>query len=609
MPSQNKKAITLTQNGQPIPDIRAMFLEGLKLHQQNKAKEAKAVYEIVLKADPGHFNALHLLGVAYVQLGKPKTGSTFIRRALQINPDHADAHNNLGAALQELRQLEEAVSSYDQAIKLNPGFADAHKNRGDSLVQLGRLGDALMSYEKVLALRPDYDFLLGTYLNTKAKLCDWSGLDEWVQRLELGISQSKKVTKPFCATGLLDDPLLLRKASSIYVDAKFPERTALGRAIPRKTDGKIRIGYFSSDYRNHATSYLIAELLESHDKDRFELFGYSYGPNKNDAMQLRIAAAFDHFVDVRKMSDRAVAIMAREAGLDIAIDLKGFTKDQRMGIFSFGCAPVQVSYLGYPGTSGASYFDYLIADKTVIPEEAQCGYSEKIVHMPASYQVNDSTRRISDRDFTRSELGLPEDAFVYCCFNNNYKILPETFSVWMRILAAVPHSVLWLFESHPHVIINLQKEASSRGVDANRLIFASRMELEDHLARHRLADLFLDTLPYNAHTTASDALWAGLPVLTRTGHSFAGRVAASLLNALELTELITDTQDAYEALAIRLARHPEELQAIKNKLDLHKRTKTLFDGRAFARHLEKSFIEMHTRSQQGLPPEHIYVTP
>jgi predicted O-linked N-acetylglucosamine transferase (SPINDLY family) len=324
-------------------------------------------------------------------------------------------------------------------------------------------------------------------------------------------------------------------------------------------------------------------------------------------MRSRISRGFSHFLDVTKKSDREIAQMSRDLGIDIAVDLKGFTQNSRMGIFAERCAPVQINYLGYPGTLAAPYYDYIVADKTLIPLDSQHYYSEKIIYLPHSYQVNDSKRKISGRVFTRQELGLPENGFVFCCFNNNYKLLPATFDVWMRLLKTVDGSVLWLLHGNPTAARNLRKEAEVRGVDPARLVFAPRIKLEDHLTRHRAADLFIDTLPYNAHTTASDALWAGLPVLTQMGQSFAARVAASLLNAMELQELITKTQDEYEARAIELANNPFRLTEIKKKLEQNRETSPLFNGQLFARHIEAAYTEIHRRHLSGAKPDQINV--
>jgi predicted O-linked N-acetylglucosamine transferase (SPINDLY family) len=351
----------------------------------------------------------------------------------------------------------------------------------------------------------------------------------------------------------------------------------------------------------------MAELFERHDKSKFELIAFSFGPETNDEMQIRVSQAFDHFINVASLSDLEVALLSRELGIDIAIDLKGVTQDYRLSIFSYRAAPIQVSYLGYPGTLGVDYIDYLIADKTLIPKQSQQHYSEKIVYLPNSYQVNDRHRAIAPTQFTKQELGLPEDAFVFCCFNNNFKITPDIFDSWIRILKAVDSSVLWLLQDNPTVALNLQKEAAQRGLDPARLVFAGRMDLPEHLARHNAADLFLDTTPCNAHTTASDALWAGLPLLTCMGETFASRVAASLLNAIGLPELVTETQADYEALAIDLAKTPAKLKALKEKLERNRLTTPLFDSELFTKHLEASYMQMYERYQADMKPEHIEV--
>ena len=346
----------------------------------------------------------------------------------------------------------------------------------------------------------------------------------------------------------------------------------------------------------------MAELFEAHDGGKFEFYGFSFGPDRQDEMRRRVSAAFHKFIDVRDRSDLEVARLSRELGIDIAVDLKGYTQDSRPGIFAERCAPVQVNWLGYPGTMAADWIDYIVADRTVIPEESKSCFTEKVVYLPHSYQVNDSKRRISDRVFTRRELGLPEQGFVFCCFNNNYKILPATFEGWMRILRAVEGSVLWLLEDNPTAARNLRKEAAARGVDSARLVFARRLALDEHLARHRLADLFLDTLPYNAHTTASDALWAGLPLVTLRGRSFAGRMGASLLTAAGLPELIAESEADYAALALHLARTPDRLAHLAALLCDSRATSALFDAAASARHLEAAFDLMWRRHCTGQPP-------
>ena len=394
--------------------------------------------------------------------------------------------------------------------------------------------------------------------------------------------------------------MLHRQASAIFAHYQYPANGALGPIAKYPKEQKIRVGYYSADFHNHATGYLMAELIELHDHHRFECIGISFGPKHHDQMQLRLEQSFDQFIDASAMSDIQIAQLSRELKIDIAVDLKGFTQHCRTGIFAYRAAPIQVNYLGYPGTMAAEYMDYLIADKVLIPEQSQGAYSEKIVYLPHSYQVNDRQRVISDKVFTRAELGLPEQGFVFCCFNNNFKILPAMFESWMRILKAVEGSVLWLYQDNEGAVDNLKKEAKARGVDPDRIIFAKRLPLEEHLARHRQADLFIDAFPYNAHTTASDALWAGLPVLTLMGQSFAGRVAASLLTAIGLPELITTTPAAYEALAIELAKSPEKLTALKQKLSNNRLTTPLFNTPQFTQDLERAYVQMYERYQADL---------
>jgi predicted O-linked N-acetylglucosamine transferase (SPINDLY family) len=388
----------------------------------------------------------------------------------------------------------------------------------------------------------------------------------------------------------------------IQIEDKYPFNPSLG-PIQRRQNPKIKLGYFSADYKTHAVAALIANLIESHDRNHFEVIGFSYGvADPKDPMRERLSKAFDTFIDVQGKSDLEVAALSRELGIDIAIDLGGHTADARTGIFAFRAGPVQVNFLGYPGTMGADYYDYILADKTIIPEANAKFFSEKIAYLPNAYQPNDRKREISSRQFTRSELGLPEDSFIFCCFNNNYKITPSTFDSWCRILQAVENSALWLLEDNQIAVPNLQKEFAARGINPARLIFAPRIDPAEHLARQRHADLFIDTLPYNAHTTASDALWVGLPVLTLLGNTFSGRVAASLLNAIDLSELVTHSPGEYEALAIELGKNPEKLHSIKQKLTKNRLTTPLFDVDSFACDIERIYQNMHQHYQGNLTP-------
>jgi predicted O-linked N-acetylglucosamine transferase (SPINDLY family) len=529
------------------------------------------------------------------------------QRALHFDPQLAKAHFGLGLLLLLRNQAQPALEAFDRALALKPNYPEALAGRAQALQELGRFEAALHGFRRALALRPDLDLLFGWYLACKMKICDWSDWEAELAQLQAAIASGAMVCNPFNLLALLDEPELQRMAAEVYAQKNYPRQSMNASWGPLVTAGKIRVGYFSADFHNHATMYLMAELFEAHDRERFEWFAFSFGPQQAGEMRARAQAAFDHFIDVSNMSDAQIAAQSRALGMAIAVDLKGYTKDSHTGIFAHGCAPIQVNYLGYPGTLGADYFDYVLADRTVIPEDCRQHFTEQVVYLPHSYQVNDSRRAISDRVFGRAELGLPEQGFVFCCFNNNYKILPPAFSAWMRILHAVPGSVLWLYEENPASPANLRREAAARGIDPSRLVFAGRMANAEHIARYRLADLFLDTLPYNAHTTASDALWAGLPVLTCSGRSFASRVAASLLNALDLPELITDTWIEFERRAAELALQPEQLETIKRKLTDRCKNTPLFDGQRFARDLERAYDAMIERHQAGLAPAVIEV--
>ncbi len=634
---QNEAIVSKT-----VKQAQAVQLQSaIALHQQGRLAEAEAQYKAILQVQPHHVDALQLLATIAAQKQSYVAAVELFDHVIEINPLHAVAYSNRGYALRELKRYEEALASYNKALILKPDYADAYYNRGVTLEELMRYEEACLSYDKAIALnsdsaeayssrgfvlhelkryeeaqasfdkaltlKPDTDFLFGNKLYNKMNICDWSNIDKHLQYLAEKIDARKKICAPFTVLGLLDSPLLQKAAAEIFVHERYPASHVLS-AIPRYArHDKIRIGYFSADFKDHATAYLMAELFEQHDRSKFELIAFSLGQDTPDSLRKRIATAFDKFVDVRTMKDDEIAQFSRKLEVDIALDLNGLTTHSRPGIFALRAAPIQVNYLGYPGTTGAEYFDYLIADETLIPKESRQYYTEKIVYLPNSYQVNDTKRVISKKVFFREELGLPATGFVFCCFNNNFKITPTTFDGWMRILKHVTGSVLWLLEDNATAACNLRREAVQRGIDAERVIFARRIPVAEHLARHRVADLFLDTLPYNAHTTASDALWAGLPVLTCMGESFASRVAASLLNAIHLPELITSSQEEYEVVAITLATNPEMLAKLKLKLEQNRLTTPLFDTQCYTRHIEAAYTGMYERHQADFPPENLII--
>jgi len=588
-------------------DLQVYESRGNLLIQLKHPDVALADFDAAIRLKPDYANAHYNRGLALIQLKQITAAIDSFHTAFSLEPDFFEAFYNHGVALQSVRQYPAALASFDQALHLKPDLVDAHYNRGLVLLELKQLDAALVNFEKVMSLQPDYDFLWGVYVDTKMRLCDWSTFERDIALYEKNILSLKKVAHPFMALSVLDNSQLHHIVAKVYAASRRPEATENAPFKPREPDGKIRLGYYSSDFHRHATSALIAELFERHNRGRFELYGFSLGPQQYDDMRQRVSAAFTRFIDISAMSDVEVSRLSRELGIDIAVDLNGYTTHERAGLFAAGCAPVQATFLGSPGTMGADYNHYIIADNVVITPETQSNFTEKVVYLPHSYQVNDSQRQISERLFTRGELGLPELGFVFFCFNSSHKLLPATFAGWMRILKAVEGSVLWVLGDNAAVAQNLQKQALAQGVDANRLVFAKRMSPGDNLARQKQADLFLDTFPYNAHTTASDALWAGLPVLTRTGHSFASRVAASLLTAMDLPELITHSQEAYEEKAIELAQQTASFKALKQKLAANRLTAPLFDCQLFAKQIESAYEEMHRRHQAGLPAEHIQV--
>ena len=592
------RALALNPNQAEAHFNRANVLSGLK-----HTEEALASYDKAIVLRPDYAAAHNNRGNVLLDLKRLDEALACYDKAVKFNPAFAEAYNNRGTALLESKRLEEALASYDKAIALKLDQAEVHYNRGYTLEMLKRIDEAATSYERALALKPDYEFLAGTLLHTRTKLCDWSNFAARLAQVTAEVRAGKNASSPFPLLALIDDPKLHKQAAKAYARAKYPRRNSLGPFAPRTRREKIRIGYYSADLREHAMAYLLAELFEAHDRSRFEIFGFSFGPDTQDAMRRRISGAFDSFHDVRDRGDRAVAALSRELAIDIAVDLNAYTHDSRPGMFAEGCAPVQVNFLSYPGTMGADYLDYIVGDGIVIPSAQRSDFTEQVITLPHSYQVNDSMRRIAEAAGTRAEHGLPESGFVFCCFNNNHKILPPTFDIWMRLLKAVDGSVLWLLEDNPTAARNLRKEAEVRGVAAARLVFAGRLPLDKHLGRHKLADLFLDTLPYNAHTTASDALWAGLPLLTCTGLAFASRVASSLLHTVGLPELVTDSPTAYEAKALALARDHAALHALRRRLEANRATTPLFNGKVFAQHIEAAYTVIHERSLAGLSPE------
>ena len=592
------------KNSLALSNLGNVFL-GLK--EYSNALDA---YDKSIRIDPKYEEVWSNKGNALYELKCYEEALAHHDKALLLKPDYAEAWSNKGNTLYELKCYEEALAHHDKALLLKPDYAEAWSNKGMTLHKLMRHEEAIFHYDKALFLKPDIDWIYGELLHTKMKICRWSGFVECLEDISSKVLKNEKVAKPFAFLTLCEDAFLHKKCSETYFHDKYPSNITLGPILKYPKKEKIRIAYFSPDFRNHPVSFLTAEFFEMHDRGRFEIFAFSLQKAPiGDEMNLRLRKGFDRFIDVENMSDLQVAQLARELEIDIAIDLAGPTQDSRAGIFSYRAAPIQVNWLGYPGTFGADFIDYIVADKTTIPESHQQFYTEKVVYLPDTYMVDDSKRIASSRIFTRQECGLPENVFVFCCFNNDYKFNPQVLDSWARILLTVQGSILWISENNQGFRANITAEFEKRGVNSSRIIFARRVELmKDHLARYKLADLFLDTYPYNAHTTAIDSLKAGVPVLTLLGKSFAGRVAASLLNAISLTELVTTNQEDYESLAIELASSTQKLAAIKRKLSQNLLTTPLFDTSLFTRNLESAYIKIYQRGRVDLPLEHIFIS-
>jgi protein O-GlcNAc transferase len=573
---------------------------GTVLNDLKRYEEAIADFDRAITLSPCYAEALANKGKALTALERYDDAFQAYDRALALKPDLAEAWVGRGKLLISVNRIAEAFGAYDRALALKPDLAQAWLGWASIMLQLGHYEDAYAGYQRALSFDSDLPYAEGYRLFAKLNLCDWTSLGADTSRLLFKLRQGRRVSMPFPGLAIPSTAADQLQCARCYVQDQ-PVFPAVWQGEGYSHD-RIRIAYLSADFHEHATARLIAGLLERHDRSRFEITGISFGPHADSMMRRRIEQGFERFVDVREKADSKVAELLRRLEIDIAVDLKGFTQDSRIGILARRAAPIQVSYLGFPGTMGANYIDYILADSTVIPEEHFRFYSERVVWLPDTYQSNDSERFISDRKPTRAECGLPEDVFVFCCFNNTYKISPQIFDVWMRLLAAKANSVMWLIEANSTAMY-LRREAERRSIAPNRLIFAQRMSLPDHLARSKQADLFLDTLPYNAHTTASDALWAGVPLLTCLGETFAGRVAASLLKAVGLSELITTSLEDYEALALKLAHDPAHVAAIKRKLAQNRDTYPLFDTARFTRHIEAAYLTMWDRYQEGEAPK------
>ena len=582
-------------------DIRTN--RGLALEFLGRVDEALADFDhaLVLKAD----NALTLLyrGNLLLEAGRYEDALASYDRLLAVAPGYDEAWFRRGGTLWLMERYDDALASYRQALALSPSRFGAAFNCGTTLLKLERYDEALDAFGKAARLAPGHRYLLGAMAGAISGACDLARWDDMRGQVIEAVKNRTSVIAPLTFLPYCDDGALRRAASEVFATNHVLHDNAPLWTGESYLHDRMRIAYISSDFLQHATAELMAGLIEAHDRRKFEVTAISFSADDGSPMRARIVEAFDHFVDVRRMGDADVARLLREREIDIAVDLKGHTEGSRSGILAHRPCPVQVNYLGYPGTIGAPWLDYIIGDAVVLPFSDQDFYSETIIHLPHCYQPNDARRAIAETVPSRADAGLPENGFVFCCFNAAWKITPAVFDVWMGLLRAVPDSVLWLLQDNVSMPAHLRAAAAARGVDAGRLIFAPRAEPARHLARHRLADLFLDTLPYGAHTTASDALWTGLPLLTCLGVQFDGRVAASLLRTVGLPELVTASLTDYEALALALSQDPKRLEDLRARLAANRLSSPLFDVQRFARVIEAAYLRMIENSRKRGQPQ------
>ena len=598
------EALALNPNLAAAYNNRGNALAGLKRLEQALASIDRAA---ALKPQSAEI----LFNRANVLLGLERAAEAVADydRAISLKPAFAEALFRRGNALYELRRYEDAIASYDRSLEIKPSFPAALNNRGNALSSLDRFEDALVSYDRAFQLAPDLPYLAGSRLHAKMRICDWRDFAQERARLDADVMKGGKAAWPFVFMTVSGSPEAQHACAQACVLDRYPPAASplcVGQPYAHE---RIRVAYVSADFCDHPMPLLLAGMFEQHDRSRFEVTAISLGAGSRSPMRARLEKAFDHFIEVQNWSDGAIASLIREREIDIAVDLMGFTKGAKTGIFALRPAPIQVSYVGFPATMGAPYIDYLIADAIVVPPGERRHYTEKLVYLPDCYLTNDSRRAEVSPAPPREQLGLPSGKIVFCSFNNPHKLAPEIFGAWMGILSGIEDSILWLLAGNPRAANNLRLEASKRGVASERMVFAPRLAQDVHLARLRAADLFFDALPYNAHTTACDALWAGLPVLTCAGTSFAGRVAASALTAIGMPELIANSLQEYAKIAIELARDPARLAQLKATLTRNRNTSPLFRTELSVRNVESAYEQMVARHKRGEPPQSFAVAP
>ena len=607
------------------PNYEIFNIYAVILFELNKYDEAIIYWKKTLELNPKYHFGYNNLGNVFLKKNEFKQALDCYDKAIGIKPDYHEAYHNKGNVFSKMNDAQNAIKSFDKAIQIKSDYLPALKSRNsfyfnqkkfdkalieldklmiyepdnvdfyiqkaDIFGELNRHEEAIKIYQMAYDLNPNHPFLLGDMIHAKTKICDWNNIDHDLKNLEDNILKKNKSSAPYAATTLFDSPKLIFEAAKVW-QAQFKYEKNNSPKFIRKNINKIKLGFYSADFRTHAMGHLMVQMLESHDKTLFELHGFYFGPplDDNDLLQKRILKCFDSFNNINNQNDESVVNLSKKMEIDIAIDCMCHTGNRnRFGIFLRKLAPIQINFLGYPGTSGSKLFDYIVADKVVIPEKNQKYYSEKIIYLPDTYQANEDTKKVSDKNLTRETFGLPLDKFVFCSFNSNHKVNHKTFNLWMKILSKNFNSVLWIMSESDLASRNLKIKASEKGIDPERLIFAKHMPLDEHLKRLQLADLALDTFPYNAHTTCSDALRVNLPILTLKGESFASRVAASLLNSINVTELITNSEAEYEELALKISNSKEYLENIKSKIKQNKLSSNLFNSKTYTKNIEKAY--------------------
>ena len=583
---------------------------GISYKEKKKENEAIECWNKVIALDKNNTKAYNNIGSILFDAEKYEKSINYFNKAINLDKKFYQAYFNRGNAYQKINLFEESIFDYNESIKLNSHYAEAYIARGFSYRRLNMFDETFRDWTDGYKIDKKYQNFIGRIFYIKKKLCDWKNYENDYLFFKKNISNISKLISPFNSLSTFNSAELQKNIATNYVKENFKNYNLEKNnflSTNKKVSKKIKVGYYSSDFKNHAMSFLLAEMFETHNKDKFEIIGFSLMKQNNDKISKRIIKTFDKFIDVSNQTQKEISQISKNLEIDIAVDLMGFTKNNNFGIFLEKCAPIQINFLGYPGTLGTNLIDYIIADKTLIPNGEEINYAEKIIYLPDTYQCNDSKKEISKKKFFRKDFNLPEDKFIYCCFNQKYKFNPKTIEMWINVMKKVNNSVLWLLDDGNKSTYNLVEEFKSGGLHSSRIIFSKKLPLDEHLARHRLADLFLDTFPYGAHTTASDSLWSGLPLITKIGNTFASRVAASLLKAIGLDELITKSDEQYVNLAIELANNRKKLDLIKNKLNKNIKIKPLFDTKRFTKNLETGYYLANKRYLENLPAENIEI--